>query len=393
MYKILKDIVIFPEKKNKWVIMNIFSKTSIGVNSEFFEFFGDLENTSIEIIQEKFSKQKFVIWQIEKFSNEKGLLEDPSRYIRNIDKWPQGKKMGINEIIENLKKNFLIIENEEKYRRRFKRKKSVLDYENFGNFHDQLGQYLLLKLRKSPEKWWIQQKFSNDLKSVRNNLYKAIQTKYLEKYFQTKFHEGDKVIDMGCGVGFYSNMIAKSGALVTGIDPNQEYIKLAKENAIKGTNFENFDIGNPGALEKIPTQYADYVFMSDALLFYFVSPNSKKKLDLKTLFSDIKRILKPDGIFINVEPHYIFWLLPWLGELETPFTVLTEYNHKNFGVTATLSQLIQAYSRGGFVVSWMEELIPDPYFESIDLRAYHFAKEFPLWHLFELMPIKEKKNE
>ena len=384
MYKIPKDVVVLPEKKNRWIIMNIFSKMSIGVDSKFFEFFGSLENTSMEIIHEKFSKQKFLIWEIKKFSNEKGLLEDTSRYIRNTDEWPQGKKVGIDELIENLKKNFLIIDDKKKYRSRFKRKKSVLDHENFGNFHDQLGQYILLNLRKSPEKWWIQQKFNDDLKSVRNNLYNAIQTKYLEKYFQNKFRVGDKVIDMGCGVGFYSNMMAKSGALVTGIDPNPEYIKLAKENAIQGANFENLDIGNPDALDKIPTEYADYVFMSDALLFYFVSPNSKKKSDIMSLFSDIKRILKPDSIFINVEPHYITWLLQLLGQLEIPFTILTEYNHKNFGVTATFSQLIQAYSMGGFVVSWMEELIPDDSFKVINPRAYYFAKQFPLWQLFEL---------
>ena len=38
----------------------------------------------------------------------------------------------------------------------------------------------------------------------------------------------------------------------------------------------------------------------------------------------------------------------------------------------------------------MEELTPDPTFEIVDKRGYNFAKQFPLWHLFELTP---KLNE
>ena len=30
------------------------------------------------------------------------------------------------------------------------------------------------------------------------------------------------------------------------------------------------------------------------------------------------------GVLISLEPHYIFWLAPWLGEEQWPFTVLTE---------------------------------------------------------------------
>ena len=57
---------------------------------------------------------------------------------------------------------------------------------------------------------------------------------------------------------------------------------------------------------------------------------------------------------------------------------------------SNFNQLIQSYSKGGFQVTWMEELTPDPTFEIVDKRGYNFAKQFPLWHLFELTP---KLNE
>ncbi len=386
-YIIPKDLIILPEEGNKWIIMNIFTKTCIGVKYEFFNIFEKLEQFS-HIKNEKDLKEKYTFWEISKFSNEEGLLSDPSRFIRDQNNWIKKENMNLNDVVKYLKEKFLIIENYDEYRKRFERKKSILDHKNFGNFHDQLGQHLLLNLRKSPEKWWLEQKFNQDFKSTKNNLYDAIQSKYLKKYFKNKIKSGDTVVDIGCGVGYYSNMIAETGAIVTGIDPNIEYIRLAKKNAKNKTNFLVADIGNSDNL-KIPDESVDFVFMSDALLFYFVSPDIKKKPDICKLFSDIRRILKPNGTFINVEPHYIFWLLPWLADEKYPFTILTEYNNKKYGVTATFSELIQSYSKGGFVVNWMEELIPDDSFIEIDSRAYNFAKEFPLWQLFEL---KKREN-
>jgi len=381
-YNISQDVIVF-HIQNKWVIMNIFTKTTIGVEQKFFEIFNN-ENLNLSDKKINSFKEKFLIWDISKFSNEDGLLADPSRFLRNEYDWKNKKELELKEVINILEEKFLIINKDKEYRNKFQRKKSILDSENFGNFHDQLGQHLILNLRKSPEKWWTEQKFNQDYSSTKNNLYDAIQSKFLEKYFSSKIKSEYTVVDIGCGVGYYSNMMAKNGAKVLGVDPNPEYIKIAEKNAVPNTEFMVMDIGNSEELRKIPNGSADIVFMSDALLFYFVSPDVKKKPNLEKLFSDIRRILKPNGTFISVEPHYIFWLSPWLGEEECPYTILTEYNNKKFGVTATISKLIQSFSKGGFSVTWMEELTPDDSFKNIDSRAYNFAMEFPLWQLFEL---------
>ena len=103
--------------------------------------------------------------------------------------------------------------------------------------------------------------------------------------------------------------------------------------------------------------------------------------------ADVHRILKPGGRFINMEPHFIFRLLPWLGEVERPFSILTEYGNRSFGVVPSISELIQADGRGGFAVIWMDEVVPEDAFKTSDPRAYHFAKEFPIWQIFELKPL------
>ena len=94
--------------------------------------------------------------------------------------------------------------------------------------------------------------------------------------------------------------------------------------------------------------------------------------------------MKDSGTLISLEPNPIFWLTPWLGETDRPFTVVTEYMNKTFGVTPPTYKLLQAFTKNGFVVTHMDELSPDPEFEKVDPKAYYYAREFPEWQLFEL---------
>jgi SAM-dependent methyltransferase len=364
--------------------MNILTKTSLGINHETFKILNEFKNSDIESLSQKYINDEFKIFETNTFSNYDGLMADPTRIKRNNE--PVPKFVKLKELINELKLNFILIDDQSKYNDYFQLKKSILDKNHFGNFHQQLGQYLMLEKRESPSTWWLSQKFDVENYKIKNNLYKSVQENFLKKYFSTKFSKNDFILDIGCGPGYYTNLIGLTGAKVLGIDPSDEYINLAKKHANENTTFEKRLIGEKGNLDSIPDNSADFVFMSDALLFYFV-PFSNEKPDISILFDDIKRILKPNGTFISLEPHYIFWLLPWLGDEKNPFTILTEYNGKKFGVTPTLSELIQSYNEYGFAVSWMEEIYPDIKFKNEDPRAYYFGSKFPLWHLFELKSI------
>lgn len=392
MYKVPLDVIALPEAKKTWLLMNVFSRTSLAVESAVLEVIREAEKNQLENLETKYKENLFSVWEVEWFSNNEGLLADPTRYKRNEADWPQEEKLKIIDLLERLKKHYLLVENLNEYREKFSLKKSILDSNHFGNFHQQLGAELLLVQRKEPSKWWLKQKFSKDLKEVNNNLYKAVQEYYLRDYFKKRFCKGNRVLDIGCGTGYYTNLIAKTGASVLGVDPNEEYINLAKSKCSDGARYEvmNFDVH--GDLYDIPSNSYDYIYMSDALLFYFVPFDSNKKADIVSLLSNARRILKPNGTFISVEPHYIFWLLPWLGDNNRPFTVLTEYRNRFFGVTANMSQLINTFTKAGFVVSWMDEMSVDPSFEAVNSRAYHFAQQFPLWQIFEFMALDFDKK-
>lgn len=385
--KVPSEVMIQLVKPGRWLLYNVYSRTCVAADLNVLELMGDVGGLSFQDLEVKYASRFFRFWEIGTFSNIKGLMADPSRFIRNPEEWPDPLDLDFLKALAKLKESFLSIENEKEYRQRFSPKTSLVDGENFGNFHQQLGQELLLNHREYPEDWWLKQKFYDDCQNVRENLYAMVQAPYLKKYFRRRLKPGHHVVDLGCGIGLYSKWMAETGATVIGLDPNKKYIELAKRNKESGLSFEVMDVGVKGALDKIPSGSADFVFMSDALLFYFVSERPQQKADVQVLLADIRRILKPNGTFISMEPHHIFWLLPWFGEQKHPFTILTEYHQKQFGVTPTMAQLVQTYAQGGFSLVWMDEVRPEPSKKSVDLRAYHFAKEFPLWQLFELKPL------
>lgn len=380
-----KDVVFLPESTpihaDRWVALNVFARTSLGLSGEVIQLLGQVAQDP-----EAGGEGPFRCWRIEYFSNEAGLLADPSRFQRSVESWEE-MRLSRSELIATLTKHCILVEDEVAYRNRFKPKRHLLDRENFGNFHQQHGQHMTLTRRKDPADWWMRQKFTEDQKHVRSDtLYGAIQSKFLEDYTQERIGSGMAVIDLGCGTGVYSNLMAKHGATVLGIDPSEEYLAVARANAAANTRFEKKNIGEAGGLDDIPDASADMIFMSDALLFYFLPFYPGQNADMTLLLKDIRRILKPGGSFVSLEPHGAFYLMPWLGAADRPFVVLTEYLNKSFGVVPPLSWLVQKVTRAGFAVTDMREITPAEYFKEIDSRGYHFASEFPLWHLIEFRP-------
>jgi len=382
------DIIIQPSKSGKWIFYNVFTRNSMVTTTDVLEIISEIDSgLDIDEIIKTNQNKKFKVWNIEKFSNYDGLLADPTRMIRNISKWPEPDNCRILELLEICKQKYIIVENYQKYLEIFQSKRSLLDYDHLGNFHQQLGQKMLVEKKINPDDWWISQKFNDDISGIKNNLYKSIQENFLKEFFQSRFSEKNTILDLGCGVGYYSKLMAKTKAKVIGIDPNEQFIKIANKNNCD-VEFKVSEIGNANSLDWIEKDSIDFVFMSDALLFYFVPPNPKQKYEIQNLLSSIKRILKKNGRLFSLEPHGMFFLRPWLGEIENPFTIITEYNTKKFDITPNLSQIIKSFLDGGFIIRDLKELYGNKEINIGDKRAESFTKEFPLWWFYELEPEK-----
>jgi len=383
-----KDIIIQSSKDGRWIFYNVFTRNSIVTKTNVLKIISDIESgIKIEEILNTNQGGKFEIWDIERFSNFDGLLADPTRMKRNILEWPEPEICEISKVLEIFKKKYIIVDNYERYLEIFQSKISLLDNEHIGNFHQQLGQKMLLERKINPDEWWISQKFNEDISGIKNNLYKSVQENFLKEFFESRFSKNNTILDLGCGVGYYSKLMAKSEAKVIGIDPNQQFIEIAKKNS-NGVEFKVSEIGNHDSLNWIEENSIDYVFMSDALLFYFVPPNPKQKYEIHNLLSSIKRILKKNGRLFSLEPHGLFFLRPWFGEIENPFTIITEYNKKKFDITPNLSKIIKSFLDAGYLIRDLKELYGNNEIKIEDKRAESFTKEFPLWWFFELEPEK-----
>ncbi len=99
---------------------------------------------------------------------------------------------------------------------------------------------------------------------------------------------GYKILDVGCGGGFTSELLTKRGGKVYGLDPSTALIETAKNHA----RANKLDIDyRVGVAELLP--YEDEFF--DAIVCVDVLEHVG---NLETAISEIKRVAKPGAIFL-----------------------------------------------------------------------------------------------
>ena len=104
---------------------------------------------------------------------------------------------------------------------------------------------------------------------------------------------GKKVLDLGCSSGIYAQILLERGATsVTCIDAAQEMIDIVKDKLGDSVNAyaQNLALGLP---EETNAQY-DLVICP--LMVHYIE-------DLRPLFNDIQRVLKPGGQFVFSTHH------------------------------------------------------------------------------------------
>ena len=128
------------------------------------------------------------------------------------------------------------------------------------------------------DQWW-----SEEVQWIRilRNLAKG----RLAWFDQVLDWQGKEVLDLGCAGGFMAEAIAKRGARVTGIDPAQKAVEIAKSHAESERLSIKYDVG---VGENLP--YADQTF--DIVVCVDVLEHV---LDLNRVIDEIARVLKPGG--------------------------------------------------------------------------------------------------
>ena len=139
-------------------------------------------------------------------------------------------------------------------------------------------------------------KRSSDFKEQRREeLHSPLTKRWMEeidKYLPEKEHL--RILDVGCGAGFFSILLAKRGHQVTGIDLTPDMILHARELAKEeqaDCEFQVMDAENP--------EYDDDTFD------FVISRNLTWTLpDAQKAYKEWMRVLKPGGVLLNFDANY-----------------------------------------------------------------------------------------
>ncbi len=176
-----------------------------------------------------------------------------------------------------------------------------------------------------------------------------------------------RVLDAGCGPGVYAQWLVEHGAQVVGLDASAQMIAIAQRRVGERGEFRVADLSQP--LDFLPDTAFDLVL--SALTISYIA-------DLKMLFAEFARVLRPGGLFVFSTHHpasdfqnhggnyfeTVQVTETWrsLGDGDTPFTV-TFYRRPLTAITEALWQ-------NGFVMECLIEPQPTPEFKQADPTNY-----------------------
>ncbi|HVN26036.1 MAG TPA: methyltransferase domain-containing protein [Candidatus Paceibacterota bacterium] len=118
---------------------------------------------------------------------------------------------------------------------------------------------------------------------------------------------GARVLDLGCGQGFFSRALSDAGAHVLGIDASKRLIELARTHANAKQVRPSLRAGRGGTAEFRTGDAASLPFVpsgtTDAVLIVLALQNMERVADV---FAECARVLKPGGVLHVVLNHPAF---------------------------------------------------------------------------------------
>lgn len=170
------------------------------------------------------------------------------------------------------------------------------------------------------------------------------------------FKAGERVLDAGCGDGFWSRVLSKLGCETVGIDISDVAVKVAKEKSDKNQTFIVADLLKPFPF---PKDYFDAVIIG-VTLHHFPSAG-----DLSNIALNIYSCLKDNGKVVVIEPNGsnpVLRISRIFGRYLVKFFKNISTENETFHSTGTY---IKAFSDSGFALTFWKTFQERPIGEKL----------------------------
>lgn len=193
---------------------------------------------------------------------------------------------------------------------------------------------------------------------------------------QTRFDhfDGEKLLDLGCGYGFFTDYFRTVGADAIGVDGSTKMIEIARDR-YPAAAFAVMDITKPLAFAD---DTFDVVFCNQVLMDIE---------DVAFVFSECNRILKTGGILYYAIVHPAFYDCHWLQDENgyryaktmdryiSPYSLTQAFWGKTQHFHRSLSYYLNTAASNGFILkeTW-EPVSYDGVHKNSDLPLFFFAE-------------------
>ncbi|OLS29397.1 MAG: Malonyl-[acyl-carrier protein] O-methyltransferase [Candidatus Heimdallarchaeota archaeon LC_2] len=112
----------------------------------------------------------------------------------------------------------------------------------------------------------------------------------------SKVQKDDNILDVGCGTGILSIMMAQNGVKVKGIDINPDMLEIARTRVSNQNLSELVTLEEKGVAELDSEVERTYHLITATLCF-----SELENYEIEYALTHIHRILKPGGLFVLVD--------------------------------------------------------------------------------------------
>ncbi len=250
---------------------------------------------------------------------------------------------------------------------------------------------------------WFEKKFYDDVSDIRPKnrvYYKHYVHNFVTHFFSKEYVAGKKILDFGCGPGFYSAILAQRGAQVIGIDKSKFLISKAQElkEKLGLSNVEFFHRDFLEFAENLRPKEFDYVVAIDTIVSFDFSRKEHNHEEFSQALSKINRILKDQGRFFIIEAH------PFFGQLAKGIALSNgghfrgclprykiEHKHKdNPNHWFTLSEMTNALSENQMAILHIYEPDPSVELKKENAQLYKFLLKYPHLIVYEIGKVGRK---